>query len=118
MIIFFSIQGRKNFLIRFGYCSASASVPVVSTADVFAAGHKDTLVVQGRTPQSDYPAVVSESEELPTATDDSQSSQNIGSYADIGLVQSSSPPYSSKEQQLQNPQSLSSFSVSRNVHAH
>ncbi|CAL9748492.1 unnamed protein product [Musa acuminata subsp. burmannicoides] len=91
--------------------SASASVPVVSTADVFAAGHKDTLVVQGRTPQSDYPAPVSESEELPTATDDSRSSQNIGSYADIGLVQSSSPPYSSKEQQLQNPQSLSSFSA-------
>ncbi|KAJ8500598.1 hypothetical protein OPV22_011150 [Ensete ventricosum] len=56
--------------------SASASVPIFSTGDVFAAGHKDTLVVQ-----------------------------------DIGLVQSSSPPYSSKEQQLQNPQSLSGFSA-------
>lgn len=64
--------------------------------------------VQVRTSQSDYPASVAESEELPTGNE--SAIQNIGSYADIGLVKSGSL-YSS-EQQLKNPESLSNFGVS------
>ncbi|XP_074580082.1 uncharacterized protein LOC141836478 isoform X2 [Curcuma longa] len=85
--------------------SSSASPPLVSNEDTFTVINGGTMDVQVRTSQSDYPASVAESEELPTGNE--SSTQNIGSYADIGLVKSGSL-YSS-EQQLKNPESLSNF---------
>ncbi|XP_042384065.1 uncharacterized protein LOC121976125 isoform X2 [Zingiber officinale] len=85
--------------------SSSASPPLVSNEDTFTVINGGTMDVQVRTSQSDYPASVAESEELPTGNE--STTQHIGSYADIGLVKSGSL-YSS-EQQLKNPESLSNF---------
>lgn len=87
--------------------SSSASPPLVSNEGTFTVINGGTMDVQVRTSQSDYPASVAESEELPTGHE--SAIQNIGSYADIGLVKSGSL-YSS-EQQLKNPESLSNFGV-------
>ncbi|KAG6516043.1 hypothetical protein ZIOFF_026490 [Zingiber officinale] len=85
--------------------SSSASPPLVSNEDTFTVINGGTMDVQVRTSQSDYPASVAESEELPTGNE--STTQHIGSYADIGLVKSGSL-YNS-EQQLKNPESLSNF---------
>ncbi|WOL20185.1 hypothetical protein Cni_G28988 [Canna indica] len=89
--------------------SISASSPLDSTEDVFTSNHGDNVDVQARASLSDYPASAAESEEPPIGNNDSVNSQIIGSYADIGLVQSGTP-YSSG-QQLQNSQDYSSFSA-------
>ena len=65
------------------------------------------------TTRSDSPASASESEQAPPGNIEPLNHQHIESYADIGLVQSHSPAYtSSHTHQLQAPTSLPSFSVS------
>lgn len=96
--------------------SAPASAPIISTEDPFASSNGNKIDVQSRASQSDYPASVAEPEELSGGNSESISSQHIESYAEIGLIRTGSPPYSSTEDQLQNPGNLpNNFSVSRLV---
>ncbi|XP_020090770.1 uncharacterized protein LOC109711862 isoform X3 [Ananas comosus] len=91
--------------------SISESVPIVSNEVASASEHKDIDDLE-RSLQFDSFAPAAETDETPQEINGSLNSQKADDYADIGLVQSDSPLFSSAEaQKLQNPPSLPSFSV-------
>ncbi|XP_008784271.2 GBF-interacting protein 1-like [Phoenix dactylifera] len=90
--------------------SILATGPLGSSEDASAADQGDFVDGQSRTSQPDSTTSSTESEEAQPENSGSLSPHNIGSFEEIGLVQSPSPPYSSAEpQQLQNSSTLSSF---------
>ena len=92
--------------------SISTSVPVGSSGNASGDDHGDLSDGQATT-RSDSPASASESEQATPGNSEPLNHQNTENYADIGLVQSHSPAYtSSHTHQLQAPTSLPSFSVS------
>ncbi|KAJ0987330.1 hypothetical protein J5N97_005686 [Dioscorea zingiberensis] len=89
---------------------SSKSIQITTRKDDSQAEQGDPVDYQARTCRSDPPSPVKEPENLLPVNDESYNSQNIESYADIGLVESNSPLYnSSADQQIQNSSSMASF---------
>lgn len=61
--------------------------------------------------QSDPPSPVEEPENSSPQNDESYNSQNIGSYADIGLVESNSPLYDLPTDQQVHHSTMANFMV-------
>ncbi|KAJ6851726.1 uncharacterized protein M6B38_258480 [Iris pallida] len=92
--------------------SLSASVPVSPIENTSADDQVNMSACQARTSRSESPASAAETEQSPSGNTESLNHQDIENYADIGLVESQSPPYSSPQtQQLPTPASLPTFSA-------
>ncbi|KAJ6824441.1 uncharacterized protein M6B38_381295 [Iris pallida] len=90
--------------------SLSVSVPVSPSENTSADDQVDMSACQASS-RSESPASAAETEQSASGNTESLNHQNIENYADIGMVESPSPPYSSPQtHQLPTP-SLPSFSA-------
>lgn len=102
-----------SILIRILKFAASMFAPV-PVENVISAVCRDSLHDQSSTSPCGSSVSAAESQEPPPENNCCASPQTIQTCDDIRLVESNSPPFNTQEeQQLQNPHSLPSFSVSQ-----